>query len=177
MALSALALDLCACGGASSSSSPTPTAVGTPTPTATPAPSSTSTPELSALELKVQTAHIAIDVAGMTPMACGDMSVLSHLPATSEVDFVDCSPNYIEIIGNKAGPLGALSTAPVGTPIEWSNAGGAMFHTATAMDPNTQDRDPSTGEYPGHGVPSPIADILVRTSTQQTEVYGPLTMG
>jgi hypothetical protein len=181
MGVALLALTASACGSAGGPSplvTASPTA--TPTPAATPTPVPTPTPSASPAglqPLEVRVPSLGIDVTGMTPLTCGDTSVQTRLPASAEVDFVDCGSSLVQIIGNQSGPLAPLTTAPVGTQIQWANASGALFHTSTAGAPNTQQRDPSSGEYPGHGIPYPIGDFLVRNSTQQVEVYGPLTSG
>jgi hypothetical protein len=70
------------------------------------------------------------------------------------------------------GPLAALSHGAPGAVITWT-VGGATHTRKLSAGTTVLDRDPATGQYSGHGIPSGQHVFLeVRTSTQETEYNG-----
>ncbi|MFN2582247.1 MAG: hypothetical protein ABR498_05850 [Candidatus Dormibacteria bacterium] len=165
-------LAVTACGGASSATptpAPTATATSTPTPLVTPPPTATPRAGLNALELAAPS--LSDDVM-TTSKSCD--SFLTLLPSGSDVEYgEDCQ----WFAARAGGPLDPLLTAPAGTLVRWHDSGGHAFHTMLDGNVSTIDRDPSNGEYGGHGVGSPTAFFWIRTSTNEKEVSGPLMMG
>jgi hypothetical protein len=113
---------------------------------------------------------LGIDLA-FTETSCSDPSLLTVVPSGATVLFAECGA-YARFVGSMTGPLRPLLTAPAGTGFEWSNSAGLQFKRALTGTRTTVSRDPSSGQFPGHGLPPGGATVLIqlRNGTQQTEL-------
>ncbi len=173
------------CGGAASTSpTATPTTAATPTSTATPvpatptpAPTPTPTPTPTPIPTPFPVAgHITVAALGINvafTASCGDY--LSYVPSGNTVCYWDMtSPGsgWFAFAGSTTGPLAALSHGSAGAVITWT-VGGATHSRKLSAGSTVLTRDPTSGQYGGHDIPSGQHVFLeVRDATQEIEYDG-----
>jgi hypothetical protein len=93
------------------------------------------------------------------------------VPSGATILYADCG-GYWRFVASASGPLKPLLSAPAGTVFEWTNATSVHFAKALNGSRLTVSRDPTSGHYPGHGIPpaAALALIQLRNGTQQTEL-------
>jgi hypothetical protein len=169
-----LVLALLSCGNwfSTASSSPAPSIssepVGAPATTATSHPA---TPlATAAVKDRILVRSLGID-ASFTETSCADSSLVNVVPAGPTIFYADCGA-YWRFVASDSGPLAALLSAPAGTQVEWVN--GAGLRTLKVLNGSvvTVARDPTSGQFPGHGAPpgAALAFIQLRNGSQQTEL-------
>lgn len=168
-----------ACGAASA---PSTSASNQSTPvSATPVPAASLIPKASpALSDRLLVASLGIDVS-FAEVSCDASATL--VPLTTLVAYADCGGSgFLRFMGNDAGPLHSVRTAPDGTEAVWWDASGHAFRTV--LEPvygQPSDVNPpgitrnSDGTWPGHGVAGHPVYFAIRSSTLQYERQGKVT--
>jgi hypothetical protein len=181
------AIILCSCGAASATSpTATPVSTATPAPVATPTAAPTATPTAAPTPTPAPTpvptafpvaGHIVISSLGLNvafTASCGDF--LSYIPSGNTVCYWDMTgpggTGWFAFASSATGPLAALSHGAPGAVITWT-VGSATHTRRLVAGSTTLPRDPSSGQYSGHGIPSGQHVFLeVRDTTQEVEYNG-----
>jgi hypothetical protein len=179
------AITLCGCGAATPAPpAATPTSTSTPAPTAAPAstvtPAPTATPTAAPTPISTPfpvAGHITVTSLGINvafTASCGDY--LSYVPSGNTVCYWDMTSagggGWFAFAGSTTGPLAALSHGSAGAVITWTE-GGATHTRRLSTGRTILPRDPASGQYGGHDIPSGQHVFLeVRDTTQEVEYDG-----
>jgi hypothetical protein len=180
------AMTLAGCASAGSSPSSTTSATPTPTPSAaatattivSPSPSPTAaatpTPVPTAFPVAGRIVVTAVGINVSFTASCGDE--LTYVPIGNTVCYWNLTgpggTGWSAFAGSTTGPLAALSGAHAGALVTW-NTGGIMHTRKLSGAGQTLPRDPATGQFAGHGIPSGQHVFLeVRSSTREVEYDG-----